>query len=68
MYVDACAVDIRVIVGVEVRFRGEDAGDSDEGDDEDRVRYSCGSPLEVVLTGSDGAKGWTKNRDMNKAP
>ena len=68
VYVDTRAMDIRVIVGIEVRFGGEDAGDGDESDDENWVRYSCSSPLEVVLTGSNGAKSGTEDRDVYKTP
>ena len=35
VYVDTRTMNVGVIVRVEVRFGGEDAGDSDEGDDED---------------------------------
>ena len=68
VYIDTRAMDVRVVVWVEVGFGGKDTGDSDEGDDENWVRYSCSSPLEVVLTGSNGAKSGAEDRDMYKTP
>ena len=68
VYIDTRAMDVRMIVRIEVGFGGEDTGDGDEGEDEDRVRYSCSSPLKVMLTGSDGAKSGAKDRDVNKTP
>ena len=68
VYIDTRAMDVRMIVRVEIRFGGKDTGDGDEGENEDWVRYSCSSPLEVVLTGSDGAKSRAKDRDVNETP
>ena len=68
MYIDTRAMDVRVVVGIKIGFRGEDAGDGDESDDENWVRYSCSSPLEVMLTGSDGAKSGAEDRDVYQAP
>ena len=39
VYIDTRAMDVRMIVRVEVRFGGKDAGDGDEGEDENWVRY-----------------------------
>ena len=66
VYVDAGAMDVGVVVGVEVGFGGEDARDGDEGDDEDGMRDACGSPLEVVLTSCYGAEGGAKDWDVYK--
>ena len=68
VYIDTRAMDVQVIVRIEVGFGSEDTGDGNEGEDEDRVRYSCSSPLEVMLTGGDRAKSGSKDRDMNKTP
>ena len=61
-------MDVRVVIGIEIRFGGEDTGDGDEGEDENWVRYSCSSPLEVVLTSSDRAKSGTEDRDVYETP
>ena len=66
MYVDTRTVDIGVVVGIEVRFGGEDTGDSDEGDDEDWVGDAGSAPLKVMLTSCDRAEGWTKDGDMDE--
>ena len=68
MYVDTRTVNVGVVVRVEIRFGGEDAGDSDEGDDEDWVRDAGSTPLKVMLTSCDGAEGWTKDWDVDKTP
>ena len=64
VYIDTRTVNVGVVVGVEVGFWGEDAGDGDEGDDENGVRDTGGSPLEVMLTSCYGAEGGAKDWDM----
>ena len=66
VYVNTRTVDVGVIVGVEVGFRGEDARDGDKGDDEDGVRDAGGSPLEVMLTSCYGAEGRTEYWDVDE--
>ena len=68
VYVDTCAMDVRMIVRVKVGFWGKDTRNGNEGDDENGVRYSSGSPLKVMLTGSDAAKGGAEDGDVNEAP
>ena len=48
----------------EVGSIGEDAGNGDEGDDEDWVRNSSCSSLKVMLTGCEGTESWSENGDM----
>ena len=66
VYVDTRTVNIGVIVGIEIRFGGEDAGDSDEGDDEDWVGDAGSVPLKVMLTSCNRAEGWTKDWDVDE--
>ena len=68
VYVDAGAMDVRMVVRIKVGFRGEDARDGDKGDDEDGVRDAGGSPLEVMLTSCYGAEGGAKDWDVYKTP
>ena len=68
VYVDAGAMDVGVVVRVEVGFRREDARDGDKGDDEDGMRDAGCSPLEVVLTSCYGAEGGTEDRDVDETP
>ena len=57
VYINTQAMDVGVVVGVEVGFGSKDTRDGDEGDDEDWVRYSCCPPLEIVFTSCKGAEG-----------
>ena len=66
VYVDTRTVDVGVVVRVEVRFWGEYAGNSDEGDDEDWVGDAGSAPLKVMLTSCDRAEGWVKDWDVDK--
>ena len=60
-------MNVRVVVGIEVGFGGEDAGDGDKSNDEDWVRYSCCPPLEVMLTSCEGAEGGSGDWDVDEA-
>ena len=64
MYVDTRTMDVGMIVGVEIGFRGEDTRDGDKGDDEDGMRDAGCSPLEVMFTSCYGAEGRTEDWDM----
>ena len=66
VYVDTRTMNIGVVVRIEIRFGGEDAGDSDEGDDEDWVGDSSSAPLKVMLTSCDGVESGTKDWDVDK--
>ena len=68
MYVDTSTMEVGVIVRVEVGFGREDAGDGDEGDDDDGVRNAGSSPLEIMLTIGNGTEGWTEDWDVYQAP
>ena len=68
MYVDASAMDVGMVVGVKVGFRGEDARDGDKGNDEDGVGNAGCSPLEVMLTSCYRAEGGAEDRDVNETP
>ena len=68
VYVDTRTVEVGVVVGVEVGFRREDAGDGDEGDDDDGVRNAGSSPLEIMLTSGNGTEGGTEDWDVYQAP
>ena len=67
VYVDTRTVDVGMIVGVEVRFRGEDTRDGNEGDDEDWMGDAGSSPLKIMLTRCYRAEGRTKDWDVYKA-
>ena len=66
VYIDTRTVNVGVIVGVEVGFRGEDARDGDKGDDEDGVRDTGDSPLEVMLTSCYRAEGRAEYWDVDE--
>ena len=66
VYVDTRTVNVGVVVRIEIRFRGEDAGDSDEGDDEDWMGDAGCAPLKVMLTSCDRVEGWSEDWDVNK--
>ena len=66
MYVDTRTVDVGMIVGVKVGFRGEDTRDGNEGDDEDRMGDAGSPPLEIMLTSCYRAEGGAKDWDVYK--